>query len=122
MTTLQPSTGQAQNPMETDDILLDVLNLHAHFLLHEGIVKAVNGVSFSIKRGQTLGIIGESGSGKSVTAQSILRLLPTVGRIVDGEILFHSRIADGAGEEIVDLAQLSATARRSATSAGRRSP
>jgi peptide/nickel transport system ATP-binding protein len=95
--------------METDDILLDVRNLHVHFLLHEGIVKAVNGVSFTIKRGQTLGIIGESGSGKSVTAQSILRLLPNVGRIVDGEILLNRRQADGVSHEIVDLVQLSPT-------------
>ena len=94
--------------MPTDDTLLEVRNLHAHFLLHEGIVNAVNGVSFSIKRGQTLGIIGESGSGKSVTAQSILRLLPNVGRIVDGEILLHSRTQDGVSREIVDLVQLSA--------------
>jgi oligopeptide/dipeptide ABC transporter ATP-binding protein len=109
MERLEHGLSQKEKRMDTDEILLDVRNLHAHFLLHEGIVKAVNGVSFTIKRGQTLGIIGESGSGKSVTAQSILRLLPNVGRIVDGQILLHRDREDGMGDEIVDLAQLPAT-------------
>jgi peptide/nickel transport system ATP-binding protein len=111
MTTIQRTLGKSEQRMETDEILLKVDNLHTHFHLHEGIVKAVNGVSFAIKRGQTLGIIGESGSGKSVTAQSIMRLLPNAGRIVDGEILLHRRQADDVSHEIVDLAQLSPTGR-----------
>jgi ABC-type dipeptide/oligopeptide/nickel transport system ATPase component len=55
------------------DVLLEVKNLHVSFFLTEGTVRAVNGVSFQIKRGQTLGIVGESGCGKSVTARSIQR-------------------------------------------------
>lgn len=106
MNRVQQSLSREQQTKEAGDVLLQVNNLHTHFHLHEGIVKAVNGVSFDIKRGQTLGIIGESGSGKSVTAQSIMRLLPPIGRIAEGEILLHRR-----GGEIVDLAQISATGR-----------
>ncbi len=67
--------------------LLKVENLKTYFFTHEGTVKAVDGISFSIKRGETLGLVGESGCGKSVTALSIMRLIPhPPGRIVSGEI------------------------------------
>ncbi|HUX88955.1 MAG TPA: ATP-binding cassette domain-containing protein, partial [Chloroflexota bacterium] len=62
--------------------LLEVRDLKTHFPLDEGTVRAVDGVSFTIHRGRTLGIVGESGCGKSVTAQSILRIVPPPGRIV----------------------------------------
>ena len=89
-----------------DEPLLEIKNLMIHFHLQEGIVRAVDGVTFSIRRGQTLGIIGESGCGKSVTAHSILRLVPSPpGRIVDGKILLH-RGENGMDREPVDLAQL----------------
>ena len=65
------------------NLLLEVENLKTYFYLEQGVVRAVDGVSFSLKRGETLGIVGESGCGKSVTARSILRLLPQpIGRIV----------------------------------------
>lgn len=68
--------------------LLEVKNLHTHFILKRGIVKAVDGVSFSLERGQSLGLVGESGCGKTITAMSILRLEPQpAGRIVSGQIL-----------------------------------
>ncbi len=71
------------------DELLKVQNLKTYFFTHEGTVKAVDDVSFSIKKGETLSIVGESGSGKSVTALSIMRLVPNPpGKIVDGEIIF----------------------------------
>lgn len=73
------------------DIILTVKNLHTYFPTERGIVKAVNGVDFSIKKGKTLGIVGESGSGKSVTALSILRLLEDPGEIYDGEILYEDK-------------------------------
>ncbi|WP_027339343.1 ABC transporter ATP-binding protein [Halonatronum saccharophilum] len=69
--------------------ILEVNNLKTHFFINKGVVKAVDGVSFSINKGETLGIVGESGSGKSVTSSSVMRLIPTPpGKIVDGEILF----------------------------------
>jgi peptide/nickel transport system ATP-binding protein/oligopeptide transport system ATP-binding protein len=69
--------------------LLDLKELHTHFYTPEGVVKAVNGVSFSISSGKTLGILGESGCGKSVTALSIMRLIPDPpGKIRAGKIDF----------------------------------
>jgi peptide/nickel transport system ATP-binding protein/oligopeptide transport system ATP-binding protein len=70
--------------------LLRISNLQTHFFTHEGTVRAVNGVNLSIERGRTLGLVGESGCGKSVTALSIMRLIPDPpGKIVGGEILFE---------------------------------
>ena len=70
--------------------VLEVKDLKTYFYTDSGIVKAVDGVSFDLKRGETLGIVGETGSGKSVTALSILRLIPEPpGKIVNGEILFN---------------------------------
>jgi len=70
--------------------LLEVKNLRTYFDTEDGEVKAVDGVTFQLKRGETLGIVGESGSGKSVTNLSIIRLIPEPpGRIVSGEIIFN---------------------------------
>lgn len=73
------------------DELLKVDNLKTHFYTDEGVVKAVDGVSFSIKNNMILGIVGESGCGKSVTALSVLRLLPSIARIEEGHILYKTR-------------------------------
>ena len=70
--------------------VLEVRQLATHFHLREGVVRAVNGASLAIARGRTLGIVGESGCGKSVLAQSILQIVPKPGRIVQGEIAFHA--------------------------------
>ena len=70
------------------DALLEVDDLHTHFHLKNKTVRAVNGVSFAIKRGEIVGIAGESGAGKSVACLSILRLVPSPGRIERGRILF----------------------------------
>ena len=75
----------------SDGPLLEVKNLRTHFFTQDGVVKAVDGVSFSIDDGRTLGIVGESGCGKSVAAMSILRLVARPGRIVDGEVLLDGR-------------------------------
>src|SRR5215471_18027225 len=61
--------------------LLDVRDLRVHFMLDEGVVRAVDGLTYSIRRGRTLGIVGESRCGKTVTAQAILRIVPRPGRI-----------------------------------------
>jgi peptide/nickel transport system ATP-binding protein/oligopeptide transport system ATP-binding protein len=78
--------------MDKKKELLKVNDLKTYFFTHEGIVKAVDAVSFSINQGETLGIVGESGSGKSVTALSIMRLIPQPpGKIVSGEITFEGK-------------------------------
>jgi len=72
------------------ETVLDVRDLHTHFFLRRGVVKAVDGVSFSLRRGEVLGLVGESGCGKSVTALSLLRLLPkSAARTVKGEVLLE---------------------------------
>ena len=81
--------------------LLEVSDLRVHFSLDEGLVRAVDGLSYSIDSGRTLGIVGESGCGKTVTAQAILRIVPHPGAIVGGRIVYHPR-QEGA----VDLTRL----------------
>jgi peptide/nickel transport system ATP-binding protein len=79
--------------------VLEVRNLATHFFTLDGVVRAVDGVSFELARGETLGIVGESGCGKSVTALSILRLIPAeTGRIVAGSVLLE-------GTELTTLAE-----------------
>ena len=81
--------------------LLSVRNLKTSFFQDEGTTKAVDGASFDVLPGKTLGIVGESGCGKSVTAQSILRIVDRPGRIVDGEIILTR--ADGSQVDVVKL-------------------
>ena len=71
--------------------LLKVDNLQTHFFTPEGVIRAADGISFELSAGETLGLVGESGSGKTVTALSILRLVPPPGRIVGGRIEFAGR-------------------------------
>jgi peptide/nickel transport system ATP-binding protein len=81
--------------------VLEIKNLKTHFYLDEGLLKAVDGVTFSVKRGETLALIGESGCGKSVMARSILRLITPPGKIVDGQILVRA-----ASGKMVDTTKL----------------
>src|SRR5438128_1918180 len=83
--------------------LLSVRNLKTYFPQDEGTVKAVDGVTFDLYPGATLGIVGESGCGKSVTARSILRIVDRPGRIVDGEIHFRRPTPNGGAGQTVDL-------------------
>jgi len=94
--------------MENNHLLLEVKNLKTHFFLDEGTVRALDGVDFAIRRGQTLGVVGESGCGKSVTARSILRIVPQPGRIIEGEIKLYLpvQIDHSTRTEVVDLTRL----------------
>jgi len=75
-----------------NDHLLEIKDLHTHFFTDEGLVKAVDGVDIVIGKGETLGLVGESGCGKSVTSLSVMRLIQEPpGRIVKGEILFNGQ-------------------------------
>ena len=90
--------------------LLEVQNLKTYFFLNEGTVRAVDGADFVLYRSQTLGVVGESGCGKSVTARSILRIVPKPGRTVEGEILYHRTMVGNTGTvtDIIDLCRLDA--------------
>src|SRR4051812_46816953 len=94
----QPAAGGAA---DRGAVILQVRGLATHFPVRNGIVKAVDGVSFDVVRGRTLAIVGESGSGKSVMARSILQIVDEPGRIVSGAMMFTRD--DGS---IVDLARL----------------
>lgn len=84
------------------DTLLKVENLKTYFYTRDGVVKAVDGVTFSLERGQTLGVVGESGSGKSVTAMSIMRLIKgPQGRVVEGSIRFKDQDVLAMDDEAV---------------------
>ena len=87
------------------DALLQVDNLKTQFFTQDGVVKAVNGVSFRLMSGETLGIVGESGCGKSITAMSIMRLIPQPpGKIVDGQVLFQGKdILKMSDEQVRDI-------------------
>jgi len=87
----KPLPTSARMPAATGTPILDVRDLQTHFFTDAGIVRAVDGVTFSVAAGETLGIVGESGSGKSVTALSLMRLLDDSSRIVGGEVRFQGR-------------------------------
>jgi peptide/nickel transport system ATP-binding protein len=88
--------------------LLSVRNLKTYFTQDEGTVKAVDGVSFEMAPGATLGIVGESGCGKSITARSIMRIVDRPGRIVEGAVYFRRPSGPGGEGPVVDLAKLEA--------------
>ena len=103
-----PSAARAGEPEQgrNPDVekILQVKNLKTYFFLDDGVVKALDGVDFDLERGRTRCLVGESGCGKSVTAQSIMRIVPTPpGKIVDGEILF--RKDGGAAVDIAKMKQ-----------------
>ncbi len=95
-------------------LLLEVKDLKTQFFTDDGIVRAVDGVSFDLERGKILCVVGESGCGKSITARSILQIVDPPGRVVEGQILFHRTNRHdeigagsmGAREEVIDLAAL----------------
>ena len=100
MTSTPGATASRPSTLGLERPLLEVTDLKTYFFVDEGVLKAVDGVSFAVHREETLGLIGESGCGKSVTALSVLRLVSSPGRTMDGEILLD---LDG---ESIDLAAL----------------
>lgn len=100
--------------MPDDNLLLEVKDLKTYFFLERGTVRAVDGVTFSVQRGHTLGVLGESGCGKSVTGYSILRLIQPPGRTIHGEMLLHRQASDNGGsiDEVIDLATLDPNGRQ----------
>jgi len=92
--------------MKSDQLLLEVKDLKTYFFLNEGTVRAIDGVDFNVWRGQTLGVVGESGCGKSVTARSILRIVPKPGKIVQGEITLHRECGPGNGHALTEIVKL----------------
>jgi oligopeptide/dipeptide ABC transporter ATP-binding protein len=91
-------------PVPAGERLLEVRGLSTHFDTRQGVVKAVDGADFYVNRGEVLGLVGESGCGKSVTSLSIMGLVPKPGKVVAGEILFAGKnIADMKAAELRDL-------------------
>ena len=89
---------------QTGETILEVRDLKTYFFTEDGVVKAVDGVDFSVRAGEVLGLVGESGCGKSVSSFSILRLVGVPGRIVNGEIFFEGRdILKLSKEEMVKM-------------------
>lgn len=87
--------------VSTTDTLIEVKDIQVQFNTPEGVVRAVDGANFSVKRGQVVGVVGESGCGKSMTARSILNIVRPPGRVVGGQILYHRTNA-----ETIDLMTL----------------
>jgi oligopeptide/dipeptide ABC transporter ATP-binding protein len=108
MVTASVSAPTRLEKKKSQDVLLEVRGLKTEFFLQQGIVRAVQGVDFTVQRGQTVGIVGESGCGKSVMARSIMAIVPPPGRVVEGQVLFHHSPdkADGAAGEVVDMAAI----------------
>ncbi len=94
--------------MELDtDELIRINQLKVSFPLDEGTVQALDGIDMTIKKGKVIGVVGESGCGKSITARSILRIIPSPGKIDEGEILLRTKIGSPDGKDyILDLAKL----------------
>jgi peptide/nickel transport system ATP-binding protein len=103
MTSSHLSESETIGTPEDENTLLSVRNLRTYFFADEGTTRAVDGVSFDVSAGRTLGVVGESGCGKSITARSLLGLVAPPGRIISGEILLRRAGPDGGW---VDLARL----------------
>jgi oligopeptide/dipeptide ABC transporter ATP-binding protein len=89
------------------DELIRITNLKVTFKLDEGTVQALDGIDLSIKKGKVVGVVGESGCGKSITARSIIRIIPPPGKIDEGEILLRTKVGSSDGEEqVIDLAKV----------------
>jgi len=104
--TQHTSGGSESEPEMDPSFILEIRDLKTNFYTYEGVVKALDGVTVQLKRGDTLALVGETGCGKSVTAKSIMRLVDSPGRIEAGEILFMDEETDGT-RVVKDLLKIS---------------
>ncbi len=104
MEKINPQASTSDPRSNRSDRLVEIKDLKTYFHLDEGTVKAVDGASFDIYRGETLGIVGESGCGKSMTARSLLQIVDPPGRIVEGQILYRRMKEQQV--ETIDIAKL----------------
>lgn len=88
------------------EVLVEIQNLRVEFDVRAGVIKAVDGVSFDIYRGETLGVIGESGCGKSITARAILQMIPKPGRIANGQVIYHRRAKGSTQTDVINISKL----------------
>jgi peptide/nickel transport system ATP-binding protein len=101
--------------MDHSNLLVEIKDLHTYFHLAEGVVRAVDGVDLKIRRGETIGVVGESGCGKSVTSLSLMSILPPAAKIESGEILYYKKMGEKEGDselvERIDIAKLDPNSR-----------
>lgn len=91
---------------QKSDLLIEINDLRVEFDVRAGVVKAVDGLNFDIRRGQTMGVIGESGCGKSMTARAILQMVPKPGKITAGEVLYYRPIKKDGQSETIDVVNI----------------
>ncbi len=91
----------------SENVLAEIKNLRTYFHLAEGVVRAVDGVDLVIKSGRTLGVVGESGCGKSITALSLMQLVPPPGRIEEGEITYYRNVRATPSSNVADAINIS---------------
>jgi ABC-type dipeptide/oligopeptide/nickel transport system ATPase component len=89
--------------MTEKPLLVEIKDLKVEFDVRDGIVKAVDGATFEIRRGQTMGVIGESGCGKSMTAKAVMQMVPKPGKIVGGEVLYHRPVREDGKSELTEV-------------------
>src|SRR5579859_2033983 len=91
-----PVTSEASAPSLANDAdnVIQIENLRVQFRTQVGVVNALNGVSFSIPRGKVLGVVGESGCGKSITGLGVMQLIPHPGKVLAGQIYFREKPGD----------------------------
>jgi peptide/nickel transport system ATP-binding protein len=90
------------------DTLVEIRDLHTYFYLAEGVARAVDGVDLTIRRSRTLGVVGESGCGKSITSLSLLQLVPPPGKVESGEMLFYKPVKENGSGAMVDVINIAA--------------
>ncbi len=107
--TISSTSDKAASILEGEDIILKVRDLHTYFYTDIGVARALNGVNFDIPRGKVMGMVGESGCGKSVTALSIMRMVTKPGRIVQGDIALFRKKKGGENDKSQIIEEINLT-------------